>query len=107
MSHNLAVQVEYADPAELDYSIRHPAGVGWTLCAICHADTRVDGPMGFAGYDPICQPCLFKGSEKLGMVIALVTIVRKFPDNSLTEGPKSALRNLKEFCDHFAKYMNR
>ena len=104
---NLAMKATYADLAEIDYSIRIPEVPGRALCGSCQVEILAEGPTGFAGYDPICNRCLLAGSEKLGMVIALVAHARSFAQIPGAKASWNAMEELGKFCVAFAKVMAR
>ncbi len=60
------------------YSIRVPQPAGEAQCARCRVRFSAAGPTGYAEDSPICDMCLLEGSQELGMVLALVAVVRAF-----------------------------
>ncbi len=60
------------------YSIRVPQPAGEMRCPRCRVSFSAAGPTGFAEDVPICDMCLLEGSQELGMVMALVAVVRAF-----------------------------
>lgn len=60
------------------YSIRVPRPAGPAICARCRVRFPAAGPTGYAEDSPICDMCLLEGSQELGMVLALVAVVRAF-----------------------------
>lgn len=60
------------------YSIRLPEPAGPARCARCKSRFSAAGPTGYAEDHPICDMCLLEGSSELGMVLALVAVVRAF-----------------------------
>lgn len=60
------------------YSIRIPVPAGEARCARCRVVFSAAGPTGYAEDSPICDMCLLEGSQELGMVLALVAVVRAF-----------------------------
>ncbi len=60
------------------YSIRVPQPAGTARCARCRVQFSAAGPTGYAEDSPICDMCLLEGSQELGMVLALVAVVRAF-----------------------------
>ncbi len=60
------------------YSIRLPDHPGETECARCGELFPAAGPTGHANDEPICDLCLLECEEELGMVLALVAVVRAF-----------------------------
>jgi hypothetical protein len=63
---------------EVLYSIRVPEPSGEVECGSCRTRFLAAGPTGYADDDPICDLCLLVASEDLGMVLALVAVVRAF-----------------------------
>ncbi len=60
------------------YSIRIPRPAGSARCVRCRVRFSAAGPTGYAEDLPICDMCLLEGSQQLGMVMALVAVVRAF-----------------------------
>ncbi len=60
------------------YSIRVPQTAGEVRCPRCRVRFSATGPTGYAEDVPICDMCLLEGSQELGMVMALVAVVRAF-----------------------------
>lgn len=60
------------------YSIRLPDAAGEIECARCGTRFRAAGPTGHADESPICDLCLLECEEELGMVLALVSVVRSY-----------------------------
>ena len=60
------------------YSIRIPQPAGPANCAACRARFPAAGPTGYAEDLLICDMCLLENAPELGMVIALVAVVRAF-----------------------------
>ncbi len=60
------------------YSIRVPQPAGEVRCPRCRVRFSAAGPTGYAEDVPICDMCLLEGSQELGMVMALVAVVRAF-----------------------------
>lgn len=63
---------------QVSYSIRIPEPSGPARCGRCRVRFSAAGPTGFAEDLPICDMCLLEGSAELGMVMALVAVVRAF-----------------------------
>ena len=63
---------------DVAYSIRIPEPAGPARCARCQTRFSAAGPTGYAEDRPICDMCLLEGSSQLGMVMALVAVVRAF-----------------------------
>lgn len=63
---------------EAGYSIRVPVPSGPVSCARCQVKFPAAGPTGFAEDRPVCDMCLLEGSSPLGMVMALIAVVRAF-----------------------------
>ena len=64
--------------AQISYSIRLPDEPGEAECARCGDEFRATGPTAHANDEPICDVCLLEAREELGMVLALVAVVRAF-----------------------------
>ena len=62
----------------VQFSIRIPQAAGTARCARCRVRFSATGPTGYAEGLPICDMCLLEGSQELGMVMALVAVVRAF-----------------------------
>ncbi len=60
------------------YAIRIPVPAGDVTCPRCGQRFQAAGPTGYAGDQPICDLCLFEGSQPLGMLLALAAVVRAF-----------------------------
>ena len=58
------------------YSIRLATDPG-TPCHLCAAETG-SGPVGYRDEEPLCDLCLFEEAPELGMVLALVAVVRAY-----------------------------
>ena len=63
---------------EVLYSIRAPEAPEEVECGSCGTRFLAAGPTGYADDDPICDLCMLVASEELGMVLALVAVVRAF-----------------------------
>ena len=68
----------WAELEDVQYSIRLPQPPGMVRCARCRVRFSAIGPTGHAEDSPICDMCLLEGSQELGMVLALVAVVRAF-----------------------------
>lgn len=68
----------WAELENVQYSIRLPQPPGMARCARCRVRFSAAGPTGYAEDSPICDMCLLEGSQDLGMVLALVAVVRAF-----------------------------
>ena len=89
-------------PLETDeplYSIRVADNPG-TLCAACGKQETGAGPVGYRDDDPICDLCLLEGSHELGMVIAVVAVVRAYASvkDAPLEERQEALQELGAFA---------
>ncbi len=82
------------------YTIRLAKSPG--TCAVCREDTGV-GPVGYLDESPICDLCLLEGSTDLGMIIALVSVVRAFATVRSDGSPdhQEALKELNLFARLF------
>jgi hypothetical protein len=63
---------------QASYSIRLPETPGEVGCARCDALFRAAGPTGHLDEQPICDLCLLECEKELGMVLALVSVVRAY-----------------------------
>lgn len=63
---------------QTSYSIRLPDRAGDVDCARCDTRFRAAGPTGHADELPICDLCLLECEKELGMVLALVSVVRVY-----------------------------
>ncbi len=61
-----------------EFSIRIPEPAGQARCGRCRTRFSAAGPTGFAEDVPICDLCLLENSPELGMVMAVVAVVRAF-----------------------------
>lgn len=77
------------------YSIRLPEQPGECECVRCGARFRAAGPTGHADGEPICDLCLLECEEELGMVLALVSVVRAYA-SSLYGSPEEHWAALEE-----------
>ncbi|MEM7356225.1 MAG: hypothetical protein AAF657_35750, partial [Acidobacteriota bacterium] len=101
------VRLPLADELEnVEYSIRIPEPGGPAHCALCQASFSAAGPTGFAANRPICDMCLLEGSAGLGMVLALVAVVRAFATVQPTrrEDYRSALAELGAFARIYERF---
>ncbi len=57
------------------YNIRAAAG-GSFSCAACGRRSTGTSPVGYRDEKPICDPCLIESDIDLGMVLALVSVIR-------------------------------
>ncbi len=87
------------------YTIRIVANPG-TQCAACGKQETGCGPVGFLDDAAICDLCLLEGSDELGMVLALISVVRAYANvRGTAEEWQSALEELGAFAriyDRFA-----
>ncbi len=60
------------------YSIRVPPRAGRVTCPGCGLSFFAAGPTGYAEEQPVCDLCLLLSCQELGMVMALVAVVRMF-----------------------------
>ncbi len=88
-----------AEIALVPYSIRIPGPVGTVDCPRCQSSFLAAGPTGYAGEVPICDLCLLDGSYPLGMLLALVVVVRTFGAIEPAAGDKYL-----EAQDHLAAF---
>ncbi len=88
------------------YSIRVPIPAGMVRCARCRVRFSAAGPTGFAEDSPICDMCLLEGAPELGMVLALVAVVRAFGvvRPSGHGDYREALNELGAFCRIYERF---
>lgn len=67
---------------EVVYSIRLPSPPQRISCHQCRRRFRAAGPTGHANGEPICDHCFLGATEELGMVLALISVVRLFAGTS-------------------------
>ncbi len=91
---------------KVPYSIRIPEPAGPARCARCRVRFSAAGPTGFAEDNPICDMCLLEGSAELGMVMALVAVVRAFGTvrPSDQEDYREALAELGAFARIYERF---
>ena len=87
------------------YSIRNPENPSIDCCGRCGVRFRVAGPTGYADDVPICDRCLLAADTILGIVLALVSIVRCFAtsDYATREDYWSALGEVGTFSRLFER----
>ena len=86
------------DADEPLYSIRVAENPG-TTCAACGKQETGAGPVGYLDDEPICDLCLLEGSADLGLILALISVVRAFAAAGGTpEDQYYALRELGAFA---------
>lgn len=82
------------------YSIR--VGDGEELrCASCGRRASGAGPVGYRDEETVCDLCLFEGNATLGMVLALISVIRAYAALS-SRAPRDLLDALGE-VDTFAR----
>ena len=83
---------------EPPYSIRVAIDAG-APCAVCGTATG-SGPVGYHGEEAICDLCLLEGSSQLGMVLALIAVVRAYASVEVTSDAdrRDALAELGAFA---------
>ncbi|MCP3962861.1 MAG: hypothetical protein GY719_33905 [bacterium] len=90
----------------VSYSIRIPEPPGPVTCGHCRAHFIAAGPTGYAEDRLICDMCLLEGAPELGMVIALVAVVRAFgtvqPSNH--EDYRDALAEIGAFARIYERF---
>ena len=80
------------------YSIRVADNPG-AICAACRTQETGSGPVGFMDDDPICDLCLLERSTDLGLLLAIVSVVRVYATSSGTpEAHRQALEELGAFA---------
>ena len=87
------------------YSIRVAENSG-CLCVACSKQETGAGPVGYIDDDPVCDLCLLEGNHELGMVLAVISVVRAYASvKGSPEEWQSALEELGAFArvyDRFA-----
>ena len=91
------------------YSIRIPAPSGLVECARCRTRFTAAGPTGYAEEVEICDMCLLEAAPELGMVIALVAVVRAFGTVAPSdhEDYREALAEIGAFARVYEKFAAR
>ena len=79
------------------YSIRVTESPG-TTCAGCGKQETGSGPVGHLDDDPICDLCLLERSSDLGLILALIAVVRAYAEASGTPEDQEALSELGVFA---------
>ena len=80
------------------YSIRVADRPG-TVCAACGMQETGAGPVGYLGDEPICDFCLLERSADLGLVLAVIAVVRAYAGAGGTpEQHQQALAELGAFA---------
>ncbi len=89
------------------YSIRIAEAPG-TLCAVCGEQKTGLGPVGYMDDDPICDLCLLERSTDLGLLLAIVSVVRVYATSSGTpEAHRQALEELGAFSRIFHRIASK
>ncbi|MCP3960395.1 MAG: hypothetical protein GY719_21330 [bacterium] len=79
------------------YSIRVAENPG-TTCAACGKQETGTGPVGFLDDEASCDLCLLERSADLGLILALISVVRAYPGAGGTpEASQDALAELGAF----------
>ena len=85
-------------PDEPLYSIRVAESSG-TLCAACGKQETGSGPVGYMDDEPICDLCLLERSTDLGLMMAVVAVVRAYAGTGgAPEQRQEALEELGVFA---------
>ncbi len=86
------------------YSIRIATNAG-APCPLCGAATG-SGPVGYLGDQAICDLCLLEGSNDLGMVLALVAVVRAYGsvEQASSDEQRDALNELGAFARIYERF---
>ncbi len=86
------------------YSIRIAPNAG-APCPLCGAATG-SGPVGYLGDQTICDLCLLEGSNDLGMVLALVAVVRAYGsvEQASSDEHRDALNELGAFARIYERF---
>ena len=76
--------------------VRGPAG----LCSACQRRDAGSGVVAHRGEEPICDPCALESCAELGLVLAVIAIIRAYATASGRTGTDSldALRELGAFA---------
>ena len=86
------------------YSIRVAESPG-TLCAGCGKQETGAGPVGYLDEEPICDLCLLQGSHELGMVLAVISVVRAYANvRGYGAESQSALEELGAFARVYERF---
>lgn len=96
-------------PEEEKYTIRLPATPGPTLCSDCGRSFVATGPVGHANGEVRCDLCFLQACNPLGMVLAVVTMVRGIGAIPPPHGPmeRSALERALAELYAFARIYER
>ncbi|MCP3960125.1 MAG: hypothetical protein GY719_19955 [bacterium] len=81
------------------YSIRFVLSPGGR-CAACGSRDTGNGPVAYRGEEPICDPCALEACAELGLVLALIAVIRAYATASERTHTDSleALRELGAFA---------
>lgn len=91
-------QAQVIIPGEPLYSIRLVQGPGG-LCTNCGKQQTGSGPVGFCDDDPICDLCLLQGTSALGMVLAVISVIRAYANaRGTAEEWQAALEEVGAFA---------
>ncbi len=85
------------------YSIRIAKTPG--TCAVCRTQDTGIGPVGYSGEEPICDLCLLEDSTDLGMILALIAVVRAFA--TIGAGTSQAHQDSMEELCAFARIFHQ
>ncbi len=85
------------------YSIRGAESPG--TCAACGKQETGTGPVGYFDEEPVCDLCLLEHTTDLGMILALVSVVRAF--GSLGTGTPEEHQEALEELGAFARIYHR
>ncbi len=90
------------------FSIRI-AGSPDTLCTACGKQETGTGPVGYLDGEPICDLCLLKRTTDLGLILALVSVIRAYASMGAgtSEAHQEALAELGAFARIFHRIASK
>jgi hypothetical protein len=90
------------------YSIRVPDLPGLVACEVCDRQFAAEGPTGHLDETPICDLCLLELESQLGMVLALVSVVRSFSQTEeRATAPGAAAVEVLAFSKIYGRFADR
>lgn len=75
------------------------------LCCVCDEQETGAGPVGYLDDSPVCDLCLLRGAHHLGMVLAVIAVVRAYA--AASDEPhelRDALFELGAFARVYERY---
>ena len=86
------------------FSIRVAENSG-TLCAACCKQETGAGPVGYRNDEPVCDLCLLQSTHELGMVLAVISVVRAYANvRGDSEEWQRALEELGAFARVYERF---